>query len=147
MYRIFLSFLFLFLLQTGFAFSQCIVSDGGDTGAVGQLRDCLDNTAMDIQVNVNVTLNGILVIFRDVEIFGNGAPGTGPTVEQGMVPQRLFVILDGITPLNVVIRNLTLTGSFTNVDGGLISNDDNNVTVESSNLIDMASDSSGGAIW
>jgi len=145
MYRIFLSFLFLFLLQTGFAFSQCIVSDGGDSGP-DTLRDCIAGVEAVIDVQVDVTLTDILLIERDVEIIGAGDPGTGPTVEQGFAPRRLFVINDVGDPLNVVIRNLTLTGTFTMVNGGLISNEDNNVTIECSNLIDMSTDGSGGAI-
>ena len=81
MYRILLSFLFLFLLQTGFAFSQCIVSDGGDDGSLNQLRDCVEvqaDAVVDVQVDV-VLIDGEIEILRDVEIVGAGDPGTGPT--------------------------------------------------------------------
>jgi len=152
MYRILLSFLFLFLLQTGFAFSQCNVTLGTDTPipVPGELRHCLEvetDAVVNVQVDVVLT-EGEIVIDRDVEIVGAGDPGTGPTVDQTSGgPARIFVINDGGTPFNVLVRNLTLTGDSTNNPGGLIFNDDNNLTVECSNLIDMEVDGSGGAIY
>jgi len=148
MFRILLSFLFLFLLQTGFAFSQCNVTLGTDTGVVGELRDCLEvqtDVVVNVQVDVLLT-EGEIVIDRDVEIVGTGDPGTGPTINQTDAPSRLFAINDDVTPLNVIFRNLTLTGSSVTDFGGLIFNNDNNVTVDCSNLIDMTVDSPGGAI-
>ncbi len=148
MFRILLSFLFLFLLQTGFAFSQCIVSDGGDDGSLNQLRNCIeiqDDAVVDVQVDVDLT-EGEIEIDRDVEIIGAGDPGTGPTINQTDSPARLFKI-EGIAPLNVVIRNLTLTGMSVTASGGLIYNNDNNLTVDCSNLIDMDLDGPGGAIF
>jgi len=148
MYRILLSFLFLFLLQTGFAFSQCNVTLGTDTGVVGELRDCIVNQAdavVDVQVDVVLTM-GEIAFDRDVEIVGAGDPGTGPTITQTDSPGRLFVITDNASPSNVVIRNLTLTGTSVTESGGLIRNINNNLTVDCSNLIDMTVDSPGGAI-
>jgi len=150
MFRILLSFLLLFLLQTGFAFAQCNVTLGTDTGVPGELRDCLvveTDTVVNVQVDVVLT-DGEIEITRDVEIVGVGDPGTGPIVDQTSGgPARVFVVNDDTTPLNVVVTNLTLTGASTNNPGGLIFNDDNNLTVDCSNLIDMDVDGSGGAVY
>ena len=150
MFRILLSFLLLFLLQTGFAFSQCIVSDGGDDGSANQLRDCIEVQAdAVVDVQVDVMLLSQITISRDVEIVGAGDLGTGPTIEQTTATERVFSIpnnADNAMIFDVVIRNLTLTGDSITDFGGLILNNDNNLTVDCSNLIDMVVDSPGGAI-
>lgn len=150
MYRILLSLLFLVLLQTGFAFSQCIVSDGGDDGSVNQLRDCVEvqvDAVIDVQVDVLLAA-GEITISRDVQIIGAGDPGTGPSIDANF-GSRVFNISDGNT---VLIRNLTIMNGLDNTvfgQGGIgIRNDGSDVTIECSTISGNLANSgqNGGAI-
>jgi len=144
---IFLAFISLFCIS-GTAFSQCIVSDGGDDGSANQLRDCVEvqaDAVVDVQVNV-LLANGEITISRDVQIIGAGAPGTGPSVDANF-GSRVFSIGGGNT---VLIRNLTIMDGLDNGFGGGVGirNDDGDLTIECSTISgNMAnSGSNGGGI-
>ena len=135
MYRILLSFLFLFLLQTGFAFSQCIVSDGGDDGSLNQLRNCVEvqaDAVIDVQVDVLLAV-GEITISRDVEIIGAGDPGTGPTIDANFGTRVFTIPAGGHT---VLIRNLTIMDGLDNGFGGGVGirNDGGDLTIECSTI-------------
>ena len=146
MFRILLSFLFLFLIQTGLAFSQCIVSDGGDDGSLNQLRDCIENQAdavVDVQVDVLLSA-GEITISRDVDIIGAGDPGAGPTIDANF-GSRVFTIPAG--GHTVLIRNLTILNGLDNgLGGGVgIRNDGGDLTIECSTISgNMANSGSNG---
>ena len=65
----------MFVAVFGFsvnAFSQCMVTDGGDDGSANQLRDCIEvQTDAVVEITVDVMLDSSILISRTVEINGN----------------------------------------------------------------------------
>ncbi len=136
-YFSYISLLILLVVSFGFsstAYSQCMVTDGGDDGSANQLRDCIENSGEAI-VNVDpsvttITLAGEIIFDSTITVNGNNA-----TVD-GDVMGRIFSTVNeaGMGPFDIELNDLTLTGG-TGVgttdsgDGGAIYNAGHNFTI------------------